>query len=281
MKKFLVVLMLSVLAASVFAAQIKLGTATGGIMINYNKVDNSGANGVPDGVVSGYDENPANVAYTKAQNGYNDTTGMYFQFDSTPIPGLSTANWNDIFSGQPVGQSQFKFDLLAKALTYNPLGGVVVPTMSFADFDYPSLSVAYTQIMPPSESAWAINNYQSGVPINSLFRGTGMTLSYSNLQLTNTGYTLDVAGELITDGFIHWYYGTNGTTDITTWELTDVISFNGTLNYNMSGDVGADQKDFYAGSLDFYANVVPAPGAILLGAMGTGLVGWLRRRRSL
>jgi hypothetical protein len=299
----------TILLAAVPAAQgvipkIELGTGSGGLMIYYNNLDVSGASGNSDGVVSGYDENPSNQAYMQTQYGYSNTNGMAFQFSDADLGG--GANWNDIFSGKPVGQSQFGLDIYVEAPSYDGSGGVSLPSIFFADnVDNTVAGATLTAVVPSAPMAWAINDYknpsgpESGSIINSVLRGNEVTFTSVNVTLPGEGgtiYTLDVEGTLGSDGLIHWYNPAFGTTPLSSWKFSDTLYFSGTLTYDMNYSTqpwgtegntygsglenGSDQRDFYVGSIA--VSVQPIPEPLTMAGVGIGLIGlgrYLRRRQ--
>src|SRR5581483_2567412 len=217
------------------AVTVPLGTASGGLAIHYNLTG---------------PESPTNQAWVKAQFGPAVSNGALFDFDATVLPGTGGQSWSSIFQSVP---HQFGFDVVLTAPTTDGSN----PTPVLSAFDNVDGNLAHATNAGPV--TWAIDDYQGspGAPgagvINSLFRGgtganDGVTITTQTVTQNGTVFTLHIAGELQSDGLVHWYNPAFGSSPVGSLELTGKLLFDGTLTYDSAGDTGTDRVDFYAGT---------------------------------
>ena len=160
--------------------------------------------------------------------------------------------------------NQFGVDLVLKAPSFdgtNPAPVLLAKENVNGDPNFSTSSGPVT---------WAINGYQgvavgpanpASAVVNSLFRGgtgvgDGVTITSQSLSLSGTVYTLQVAGELVSDGLIHWYNPATPNSPVSNFELTGKVLFSGSLVYDSAGDSGLDLLDFYAGTIVLEAEVI-------------------------
>lgn len=269
------------------AGEIYLGTATGKVAVNYNTTGG---------------ENPGNQAFFHAVNNTNPSNGATFNFDPNLLGSTGYGAGTHFYQVLP---DQFGFDLNLVAPTWDgssPSGSQIATY----DYDNTNPGNGLSDRDFAGNFNWAISGYISNVGgvgpaaansgiINSLFRGNGVALSFSNVQQNGTIFTVDIEGELTTDGFVHWY--TPGTPDLALagldmtpfgyagQVLTDRIGFRGTYTYNSANDTTRG-IDFYEGSARFFhitedaEPVVPEPATLSLIGLGlTSGAAFLRRRR--
>ncbi|MCX5637967.1 MAG: hypothetical protein NTX52_09795 [Planctomycetota bacterium] len=162
-------------------------------------------------------------------------------------------------------------------MTYYTEDGV---TMGFGDVEetgswsFGVNASGITYDLGAGKIASAGDTYESPAARNFTASGWGMVVdgptlaSFGGPTTSSMSWRMYFTNDLDKDVVIDWAFF-NGQTRVWTSRYTIV---NGSLSK-------------YEGNSQYWlptrADVIPAPGAILLGGIGAGLVGWLRRRRML
>jgi hypothetical protein len=183
-------------------------------------------------------------------------------------------------SAVPTQANVLTFDDITTQVT----DSVVVPD-GYGGLDWDQFGVIHKDF-------WPDDGYENGT-----VSGNYVAFNrYANPATTSDGI-FDFAGAYLTaawrtdlnidvDGYLAGNPVYSSTVVVDPWGPT-WFSFNYTgideLRFNSYGgtNAGLDGDGTHFAMDNFSYNIIPAPGAIALGSIGLGLVGWLRRRRTL